>query len=322
MLLLKIFHHLFLLLPPEIAHALGIFALKIYQTLLKKNPPKTIKSYVVLDRPLALKVSSRLGLAAGLDKNAEVYWALSQLGFGFIEVGTVTPLPQEGNPKPRLWRMQNQSLVNHMGFNSVGVDKFRKNLLRYRNNVSCPILANIGKNRTTDLECASGDYAFLFQALKDVVDGFVVNLSSPNTPGLRNLQNEEFLREIARHIPSVPTYLKLSPDLEDDDILHLSEWIREESRFAGIVLTNTSRLLAEGAGMKVGGLSGKPLFERSLNCVSIARKGIGKKTVIGVGGISSRQDAKKMFEAGADLIEIYTSFIYGGPAIVQELTFQ
>lgn len=319
--LVKFFHRLLLLCPAELAHNIGIAALKVYQMVWCRFVPRVEKAPVMAIGKVRspFKPVARVGLAAGFDKNAEVFAGLSTFGFGFIEIGTVTPLPQSGNPKPRLWRMPDEALVNHLGFNSVGVDAVKRNILRLRKYSACPLLGNIGKNRNTPLEEALEDYKSLFETLQDCVDGFVINLSSPNTPGLKSLQNEDFLTQLAQHIPELPTLVKFSPDLANTDIQRLSQFVKDEPRFTGVVLTNTSRTLAEKAGMDIGGLSGKPLFERSLECVQLARQSVGKKTVIGVGGISSVVEAKKMFDAGADLIEVYTAFIYQGPSLISEL---
>lgn len=319
--LLSLLHRFLLLLPPEWSHTLGIWGLKAYQCLLCRRDQSSNRRAAPLipGLPTVFKPTSKVGLGAGFDKNAEVFAALSTFGFGFIEVGTITPLPQNGNPAPRLWRMPGEALVNHMGFNSVGFEKSKSNIVKLRKRASCPIFANIGKNRNTPVDEAIEDYKTLFENLSDSVDGFVVNLSSPNTPGLRSLQNETFLNEIAKCAPSLPVFVKLAPDLENSTIKALGEYVERESRFSGIVLTNTSRALAEKEGMDIGGLSGRPLFSRALECVSLAREGAPTKTIIGVGGISSASDMKQMFGAGANLIEIYTAFIFQGPCLVSEL---
>lgn len=271
-----------------------------------------------------LAFRGRVGLAAGFDKNAEACASLLGLGFGFVEVGTVTPEPQPGNPTPRVWRVGEQGLINHLGFNSVGLREFLHNLRARRAVVprGC-VLANIGKNKLTPDEDAISDYVKCFTALRADVDGFVVNLSSPNTPGLRDLQSEKFLEKLAAIVPAdKPVLIKFAPDLDNAKLEALCSWVCNESRFAGVVVTNTSRAIAQNEfGREAGGYSGPLLFERSLECVRVARKGLGtKKILIGVGGVDSLERAEKMREAGADLIEIYTSFIYRGPAIVDELS--
>jgi dihydroorotate dehydrogenase len=317
----RLFHWFLLRLPPETSHGIVIRALRLWQCLWARKPS--------LSRPAVHTVSGtrlafpgRVGMAAGFDKNAEVFAALAGMGFGFIEVGTVTPLPQPGNPKPRIWRHGGNSLVNSLGFNNCGLEAFRRHIARYRERVGVPLLANIGKGKTTPNESALDDYQKGFAALADRVDGFVVNLSSPNTPGLRSLQSARFLENLARAVPEgKPTFVKLAPDLEDPELEELCRQIGAEKRFAGVVLTNTSRGLAEKlARAPVGGLSGRPLHERALECVTRGRAALGPgKTLIGVGGVFDMEGARRMRQAGADLVEIYTGFIYRGPALVREL---
>jgi dihydroorotate dehydrogenase len=211
-----------------------------------------------------------------------------------------------------------------MGFNSVGLSTFRQNILAYRSKTKgFPVFANIGKNRETTLENASEDYRACFEALHDCVDGFVVNLSSPNTPGLVQLQSEAFLEQIASQAPiGKPVWIKLSPDLDNGDITRLGEWVAREERITGIVLTNTSREMAEEVfGWDRGGLSGRLLFSRALECVTLARQAVGpKKMVVGVGGIWNAEGARQMRRAGADLIEVYTAFVYQGPKLLRALS--
>ncbi len=317
-------HWLLLRLPPETAHEVAKFFLKIYQrfyfSVLRR---KYARSASIVIAPVKPKFPSRWGVAAGLDKNAEFFASLGLLGAGFVEVGTVTPLSQHGNPKPRLWRPAPGTLVNHMGFNSVGVSRFRVNLQQYRNRVpGFPVFANIGKNRDTPVESALEDYAKCFDALAGTVDGFVVNLSSPNTPGLTGLQNDGFLAGIAGLVPSgYPVWVKLSPDLPNKSLEDLGAFVKSESRLAGIVLTNTSREMAEEVfDSPVGGLSGRPLFSRALECVSIARQAVGpSKVVIGVGGVYNLDSARQMRRAGADLVEVYTALVYQGAPLMHAL---
>lgn len=319
-------HRFLLFFPPEFAHALAKRFLQLFQWLRFKVCKQSFTPHFSIHIPTVptLRFASRVGIAAGLDKNAEFFAALGLFGAGFVEVGTVTPLPQDGNPKPRLWRPAPGTLINHMGFNSIGLDAFRKRVLAYRPYVSnLPVLANIGKNRETVLDRAVEDYRACFEKLRDCVDGFVVNLSSPNTPGLVQLQSEAFLSQIAGLVPvGMPVWVKLSPDLDNSAIAALGEYVARENRFSGIVLTNTSREMAEEVfGWDRGGLSGRPLFSRALECVSVARQAVGPhKTLIGVGGIGSLDSARQMRRAGADLVEIYTSFVYQGPALLKELS--
>ncbi|MFM8270274.1 MAG: quinone-dependent dihydroorotate dehydrogenase [Pseudomonadota bacterium] len=322
--MLSFISFLLLKLPPETAHALALFLLRIYQFIRTRFfSPIELGSFLIKIPPrYEIKLRSRLGLAAGFDKNAEVFPALLNLGFGFVEVGTVTPLPQGGNPPPRIWRVAPQALVNHMGFNSVGLKEFHRNLKKHKSRISAPVFANIGKNKATPIEDALSDYEQCIGALRNLVSGFVVNISSPNTPGLRELQSMSFLQSLAPILPSdKPTFIKLAPDLTKPEFEELCDCILSNERISGVVLTNTSRALSEIRGFSKGGLSGPPLLSTSLDWVEKARSIFkGKKMIIGVGGVSSLDEAQKMREAGADLVEIYTAFIYQGPKLVKEIT--
>ncbi|MBI4404594.1 MAG: quinone-dependent dihydroorotate dehydrogenase [Deltaproteobacteria bacterium] len=325
--MMTFFHRLLLMLDAEVAHTLVITLLKGYQWLLfnilRRRMPSLNKgcSLPVFSK---LNFRNRLGLAAGFDKGAEVFAALAQLGFGFIEVGTVTPKPQIGNPKPRLWRHPPDALINHMGFNNCGLPRFKKNIEKYRRFVpGVPLFANIGKNFNTSLTEAIKDYQALLQSLRPYVDAFVINLSSPNTPGLQSLQSTTFLDQIAAVAPTdLPILIKLSPDLDNKTLLELYAQVNATKKFNGVVVVNTSARLAQSLYQAPqGGLSGRPLFERALECVALAR-GVLKypKIIVGVGGVSSAEDVLKMRKAGADLVEIYTALIYRGPQILRELS--
>ncbi|NBV50651.1 quinone-dependent dihydroorotate dehydrogenase [bacterium] len=319
--LIKLFH----VFPPELSHLIVIHLLKIYQWLglrfFRKRPIHFSYTLQIAHRE-HLQFPNRLGLAAGFDKNAEVSWALIELGLGFVEVGTVTPRPQPGNPRPRVWRLPPDALVNHFGFNSCGLDAFKSHLLKCRSKIRAPVLANIGKNRETPLENAVDDYRLCIAALEDSVDGFVMNISSPNTPGLRSLQSLPFLQEVVRVFSSKkPTWIKLSPDLDPEEFEKICDWVRDEVRVTGLVVANTSSQLAQEYGFSQGGLSGPPIFERNRKLVEQARRLLGnKKNIIGVGGISSLKDALAMREAGADLVEVYTAFVYQGPKMIREIS--
>ena len=281
------------------------------------------------------------GLAAGFDKNALYLRSLETLGFGFVEVGTVTPLAQQGNPKPRLFRLKkDQALINRMGFNNQGVDKIAARLKKWKEKPTGPanmrmlIGGNIGKNKNTPNEDAWKDYAICFEKLFPWVDYFVVNVSSPNTPGLRALQEKESLRKILTHLQelnrdrgtSKPLFLKIAPDLEYsqlDDVIGLAQEIQLE----GLVVSNTT-LSREGlqttanelTAIGNGGLSGLPLQKRSTEFIRyIAEKTNRKLPIIGSGGIHSAQDAQEKIQAGADLIQIWTGFIYEGPGLVKKI---
>lgn len=319
--LIKLFH----LFPPELSHLLVIHLLKIYQWLgllfFRKRPIKVLYT-LQLTSGESLRFPNRLGLAAGFDKNAEVPWALMELGFGFVEVGTVTPRPQPGNPRPRVWRLTPDALVNHFGFNSCGLDAFKSHLLKCRSKIRAPVLANVGKNKDTPLENAVNDYRLCIETLEDSVDGFVINISSPNTPGLRSLQSLPFLQDVVRVFSSKkPTWLKLSPDLDVEEFVKICDWVRDEVRVIGLVVANTSSILAQERGFLKGGLSGSPLFERNLKWVEQGRRVLGnKKNIIGVGGVSSLKEAQAMRESGADLVEVYTAFVYQGPQVIREIS--
>lgn len=281
-----------------------------------------------------IKFKNPVGLAAGFDKNGEYIEALSHLGFGFIEVGTVTPLPQPGNDKPRMFRLEEDAaLINRMGFNNKGVDTLaeRLRLLRSKNS-DIVVGGNIGKNKNTPNEEAVNDYIKCFDRLFDVVDYFVVNVSSPNTPGLRELQEKEPLMHLLNTLQqrnqkneiSRPILLKIAPDLTNEQLDDIVEIVLQTG-IAGVIATNTtidrSSLKTKGAvAAEAGGLSGKPLTVRSTEVIKyLADKSNKAFPIIGVGGIHSPQDAKDKLEAGASLVQLYTGFIYEGPAIVKRI---
>lgn len=281
-----------------------------------------------------IRFPNPVGLAAGFDKNGEYIEALSDLGFGFIEVGTVTPLPQPGNDKPRMFRLPADSaLINRMGFNNKGVDTLaeRLRLLKSRNK-RIVVGGNIGKNKNTPNEDATSDYIKCFDALFDVVDYFVVNVSSPNTPGLRALQEKAPLMELLHTLQqrnhkngiSRPILLKIAPDLTHEQLDDIVEIVLQ-TRIAGVIATNTTidrNGLHSPARLKeeTGGLSGKPLTQRSTEVIRYLSEKSGKAfPIIGVGGIHSAKDARDKLAAGASLVQIYTGFIYEGPGLVREI---
>jgi dihydroorotate dehydrogenase len=281
---------------------------------------------------MGLKFKNPVGLAAGFDKNAELVEELAEFGFGFIEIGTVTPLPQPGNEKPRMFRLPaDEGLINRMGFNNQGVDVAAERLRRIKRN-GLIIGGNIGKNKITPNEEAVSDYIKCFDRLFDVVDYFVVNVSSPNTPGLRELQEKEPLKNILNTMQqrnrkndiSRPILLKIAPDLTDAQLDDIVE-IVQETKIAGIIATNTTitreNLQSEEIlTRQTGGLSGKPVRERSTEVIRyLAQKSNGSFVIIGVGGIHSPEDAIEKLEAGASLIQVYTGFIYEGPGIVKRI---
>ena len=279
-----------------------------------------------------LKFKNPLGLAAGFDKNADLVEELAELGFGFIEIGTVTPLPQPGNEKPRMFRLPaDEALINRMGFNNQGVDVVADRLSRI-NRKGLIIGGNIGKNKNTPNEDAASDYIKCFDRLFDVVDYFVVNVSSPNTPGLRELQEKEPLKNILNTLQqrnrkndiSRPILLKIAPDLTDSQLDDIIDIVRE-TKIAGVIATNTTvsrEGLKSDENLKTesGGLSGKPLTARSTEVIRYLSEHSNKAfTIIGVGGIHSPEDAREKINAGAALVQIYTGFIYEGPGLIKRI---
>ena len=275
-----------------------------------------------------LKFQNPVGLAAGFDKDAKLYKELNNFGFGFIEIGTVTPKSQLGNPKKRLFRLKKDSaLINRMGFNNDGVLKV---VDRLRNNNNVIIGGNIGKNKFTPNDKAIDDYNYCFDILFDYVDYFVVNVSSPNTPKLRDLQEKKPLTLILESLQNLnsqkkerkPILLKISPDLSKNELLDIID-IVNLTKIDGVIATNTTLdrngLISKNKNQN-GGLSGKPLCDRSTEVIKFLSENSNEKfTIIGVGGIHSAEDAIKKINAGADLIQLYTGFIYEGPSLVKEI---
>lgn len=279
-----------------------------------------------------LAFKNPVGLGAGFDKNAEMIGEMANMGFGFVEIGTVTPLPQPGNDKPRSFRLpEDGALINRMGFNNEGVDVVAERIKAYRNSKDADsgliIGGNIGKNKVTPNENAVVDYIKCFDRLHTVVDYFVVNVSSPNTPGLRALQEKEPLKNILntlqqRNLKNAiirPILLKIAPDLTDEQLDDIIE-IVTETGIAGVVATNTTISrdgLTSANKSETGGLSGKPLTQRSTEVVKyLADKSKGSFPIIGVGGIHTPQDALDKLNAGASLVQLYTGFIYEGPGLI------
>lgn len=285
-----------------------------------------------------LKFPNPVGLAAGFDKDAKLYKELGDFGFGFIEIGTVTPKPQEGNEKPRLFRLKEDSaIINRMGFNNGGVEAAVERLkVNPKDSGRVLIGGNIGKNKTTSNENAVDDYLICFEALFDYVDYFVVNVSSPNTPNLRALQEKKPLTELLRTLQlkndeislransgnRKPILLKIAPDLTDEQLLDIIE-IVSATKIDGIIATNTT-LSRDGISSEnkkeMGGLSGKPLSRRATEVIRfLSENSKGAFPIIGVGGIHSETDALEKLEAGASLVQLYTGFIYEGPGLVKRI---
>lgn len=296
--------------------------------------PSILKSiYEVKDTRLerkvfGLKFKNPVGLAAGFDKDAKCYKELSNFGFGFIEIGTLTPKPQDGNPKKRLFRLKEDSgIINRMGFNNGGVDAA---VLRLMQNNGVLIGGNIGKNKVTPNENATNDYLLCFDTLFDYVDYFVVNVSSPNTPNLRELQEKQPLTNLLQDLQNSnsktqfpkPILLKIAPDLTNEQLLDIIDIVKT-TKIAGVIATNTTisrENLQSDNKTETGGLSGKPLTNRSTEVIRFLSEKSNKAfPIIGVGGIHSAEDAIEKLEAGACLLQLYTGFIYEGPKLVKEI---
>ena len=281
-----------------------------------------------------LKFKNPVGLAAGFDKDGKYYESMSHLGFGFIEIGTVTPVGQDGNAQPRLFRLpQDEALINRMGFNNEGVDAMVERL-KNRKKSDLIIGGNIGKNKITPNEDAASDYHKSFHALFPYVDYFVVNVSSPNTPGLRELQEKEPLTQLLSSLQALnyqkekskPILLKIAPDLTDEQLDDIIE-ICEATKLDGLIISNTTITredlntdTAEVDRIGNGGLSGAPVEHKSTEIIRyVSNKTQGKIPIIGVGGIQSSEDAKAKLEAGATLVQIYSGLVYQGPGLVRKI---
>jgi dihydroorotate dehydrogenase len=327
------------LLPPETAHNVSMKGLDLVAAL--PGIITLMRSYFQVQDPslsktvFGLHFPNPVGLGAGFDKNAAHLDGLEMLGFGFVEIGTVTPKPQAGNPQPRLFRIPDQkALINRMGFNNDGVEVIAKRLKERKASTQSNLIigGNIGKNKVTENQDAWKDYCTNFIGLEEVVDYFVVNVSSPNTPGLRELQEKEALRKIFTELQLInknnkPILLKIAPDLETsalDDIIALTS----EVKIDGLVSSNTTldrSLLNEANKIRVnelgaGGLSGLPLLQKSNQVLEYLYKGLGDKLpIIASGGIFKPADAKAKMDAGASLVQVWTGFIYEGPGIVKNI---
>ena len=315
-------------LPPEKAHDVALSAMHYVPASLYARPKERIV------KAMDLTFRHPIGLAAGLDKNGEHLDALAKLGFSFIELGTVTPRPQIGNPKPRLFRIPKaQAIINRMGFNNRGVDALMLNI----NNAQYQgILGiNIGKNKDTPLNQAVNDYLFCLRKVYSRASYVTINISSPNTPDLRQLQQGEYFRDLIIQLRSeqlkladdyqrhVPLVVKLSPD-ESDETLKIMAEVIVSAGINGIIATNTT--CAHDAvhtlpyGEEIGGLSGRPLFEKSTHCLRVLKQVVGNDvTLIGVGGVDNPEAARQKIDAGASLLQIYTGLIYQGPGLVTTL---
>ncbi len=321
----KIHHFTFSLI--RFLHKLGFGGL--FRSLYKVEDSRLERNLFGLTFP------NPVGLAAGFDKDARLYNELSNLGFGFIEIGTVTPKPQPGNPKKRLFRLREDSaLINRMGFNNGGVmealERLKENNGQLSSNNRVLIGGNIGKNKITPNEEAVNDYIICFESLFDHVDYFVVNVSSPNTRNLRALQEKEPLKKLLLDLQKKnnektsrkPILLKIAPDLTDEQLMDIIE-IVSETKIDGVIATNTTisrdGLVSQNKA-ETGGMSGKPLAKRSTEVIRfLAEKSNNSFPIIGVGGIHSATDAIEKLEAGASLIQLYTGFIYEGPKLIKDI---
>lgn len=317
---------------PEKVHHFVFFMLKVIHKI--PGVSGLIRANFQIQHPqlerkvFGLTFPNPVGLAAGFDKDAKGYKEFSNFGFGFIEIGTLTPKPQPGNPKKRLFRLaDDQALINRMGFNNQGVDAAVK---RLKKNKGILIGGNIGKNKNTPNQKAVADYEKCFEALFEYVDYFVVNVSSPNTPNLRALQEKKPLTHLLQTLQEhnkkkskpKPLLLKIAPDLSNDQLLDIID-IVISVKIDGIIATNTT-LSRDGLTSKhreeAGGMSGKPLRNRSTEVIRfLAEKSNNAFPIIGVGGISSAQDALEKLDAGASLVQLYTGFVYEGPTLIKQI---
>ncbi|MEE3146951.1 MAG: quinone-dependent dihydroorotate dehydrogenase [Bacteroidota bacterium] len=315
---------------PEGVHHFSFKSIKLMKKLGLTRLVKPVFNieHKALEREVfGLKFKNPVGLAAGFDKDAKLYQELSDFGFGFIEIGTLTPKPQSGNPKKRLFRLkEDKAIINRMGFNNGGVAAA---VSRLKKNKNVLIGGNIGKNKVTPNEEAFNDYKICFEALYDYVDYFVVNVSSPNTPNLRALQDKEPLTKLLAGLQELnstrsqkPILLKIAPDLTDEQLNDIIE-IVQDTKIAGVIATKTTISrdgLQSSNKEEIGGLSGSPLRDRSTEVIRfLHQKSQGAFPIIGVGGIHSPQDALEKLEAGASLIQLYTGFIYEGPLLIKRI---
>lgn len=333
----SILRSLLFLLPAETAHYLTLNSLKLLLKIpLAKTTVKCIfthKNPSLKREVFGLSFPNPVGLAAGFDKNAHYIDELACLGFGFIEIGTITPLPQDGNPLPRLFRLpKDKAIINRMGFNNAGVEAAVESLKKRKSDII--IGGNIGKNKNTPNEDAALDYIICFNKLFDYVDYFVVNVSSPNTPGLRELQEKDTLSALLNTLQKLneekpkqkPILLKIAPDLTHSQLDDIVE-IVNESKIAGLISSNTTikrepliTAKSEVEAIRNGGLSGLPVKEFSNEVLEyLHKKSKGAFPIIGVGGIFNGADAKQKMDLGADLIQVYTGFIYSGPGIIKSI---
>ena len=323
-------------LDPERAHHLAFWLIQACGLpIVRRVLASTTRANGIDTAALGLQFDSPFGLAAGFDKNGTAILGLAALGFGHVEVGTVTPRPQPGNEAPRLFRLiADRALINRMGFNNDGVDAMALRLQRLRSKGSLrsalPVIGvNIGKNKLTENDQAIADYVRAARVLAPLADYLVVNVSSPNTPGLRNLQAAEELRPLLAAVlaerGTTPLLVKIAPDLSDEDVIELAALVRELG-LDGVIATNTTisregltspAALIERAG--AGGLSGAPLAERSLEVLRLLRTELPQACIISVGGVETAADVRERLDAGATLVQGYTGFVYRGPLWARQI---
>jgi len=332
--LYRLLRPILFLLPAEKAHYLTLWMFKRALKLPFSNyflPTYRNNNQAPIE-VMGILFKNQVGLAAGFDKNASYINEMAQLGFGFIEIGTVTPLPQQGNPKPRLFRLKkDNALINRMGFNNAGLNDVVDNLKKVTTEVV--IGGNLGKNKKTPNEKAVDDYTKGFEALYPYIDYFIINVSSPNTPGLRSLQEKKPLQHILHQIQLLnhkkkypkPVLLKVAPDLNEDQLNDIIEIVKEE-KIAGVIATNTTigrnNLKTNNKTIQQignGGLSGQPVFNIANAVLLYLKKHLKNTTLIGVGGISTPAEAKQKFSHGADLVQIYSGLVYYGPHLIKDI---
>ena len=325
---MNIFLSFFKLFPPELSHAIALNSLKLLHKIKLLNIffSKVKNNNCQL---LGLKFNNRLGTAAGLDKNGDFIDCLGDLGFGFLEVGTVTPLPQPGNPKPRVFRLfKENAVINRLGFNNKGVDYLVKNLKRrkYKGIVG----VNIGANKNSKGEQRIDDYITCFNKVAKYSDYITINISSPNTPGLRNLHDEENIQNLIDSIEqraailefTKPIFVKISPDESIEIVKSIATYI-QSSKLSGLIVSNTTinKDMLKNVKFKDynGGLSGSPLMARSTELLNSINNEYPDLPIIGVGGVMNKEDFNKKLESGASLVQVYTGFIINGPKIVKNI---
>ncbi len=331
----KIARSLLFKLDAEKAHDVSINGLRALQSLgltpilepnLKNNPINI----------MGLNFPNRIGLAAGLDKSGQCINGFGSMGFGFVEVGTITPRPQSGNPKPRLFRLkEHNAIINRMGFNNPGIENAIDNIIKSSKGYSGIVGVNIGKNKITPNAEALDDYMKGLRSFYNIADYIAVNVSSPNTSGLRELQSPEYARKLISPLMKerdllshqyekiVPIAVKLDPDMQQDQIMALAELFLE-LKIDAVIATNTTvsrdKVQDHNLSQELGGLSGKPLHSQSNDAIHNFKNSLNDEIpIIGVGGILSKKDAEEKIEAGAKLLQIYTGLIYKGPALIREL---